>query len=396
MLNLRTRTPKTSEKVFVLLVSPSMFFLLYDLLFYWTWIALDNQNKASAYLMTYYTLFNILFICLTYKNIFYKNIKYFIHPEKKINIKANIIGVTFSGLSILTVFVYLDGNISFDLSESYTRKSEKGASLVFLNSVFIYCALFFVFKYKLHAISHTTIISAILFSIFMGGRSGVIVSLILFVFFASKHHNIKIRKIAVFMVALMALFISSSISRGTISIENQELVLQALDYNQLFTLDETIKYTSENGPKIHLYLKDVIDGFIPRSINPDKNTSTAFTREVFPWVWEKTSYTAGFYANMIFVFGFLGIFITPFFIYLVNFLFWKSIHSKSTNGSIFIIICFTICPVLIVRGGIFEQRIVIIMFLIVLSIFLSKALMKKISIIRRPYRTYNSASTSKI
>lgn len=376
------RTPTKSERIFLLIVSPATFFLFYDLVFYWPWVAADLYDTNVTYILTYFTTINCIFFLYSFRHIIYRPINYFNQTQEKVQLWPTLACIIFSLCSATTVFLFLDGNLSFDLSEAYSKKSEKSASIVLLNSVFLYSILYCIYKNKLHFIAYVLAFAAIIFTLFIGGRSAAIVSLIILIFFLTRNYKIKFRFIFIFFCTLISIFVLTSIARGTISLDGESIALEALDYNQAFTLDETLRYSDLKGPKFHLYLADIADAFVPRILNPEKNTSTAFTREVFPWVWEKTSYTAGFYANIIFVFGIFGLFLAPILIFTINLIFLKALNSKKTNINSFIIFCFTICPVLLVRGGIFEQRILMVMLIIFLGAQVAKTMTRKISLSR--------------
>lgn len=360
-----------TEKCLLLLISPAVFFLIYDVFFYWVWILnqMEVYTEELIAMMAFFSVCNILFFYVFSRKLLSLDVSFKLPYDLKPNFLRSISVVL---LSIVSVGIVLanGGGWGVSLQQSYAELATRSATPVLINTAIIYGVLYCVFKYKIHIISHGFVFLGLIFSALINGRATVIVWLVVYMVALMRHHSLKFaQSFFIFFVALV-FFVASSYSRGTISIDGKDIVLESLDYNQVFTLVETVNYTRQSGPKFHLYIADVVQGFVPRSIYPDKDTSTSFTREVFPWVWEMTSYTSGFYANLIFVFGFVGLLFCPILVYCINKLYIAAIsRNKRDCFGQFVAVCLTACPVLLVRGGVFELRIIMTVVLISVGVW---------------------------
>ncbi len=274
------------------------------------------------------------------------------------------------------LYLQLDGVLSLDFNEVYADQANKGIFYILIIQVVTCTLLFDLFISKQKPYIFVLVLFFILSTSLMGGRGGVIwTTYFIFVLLMLRYNFGWIFLLVVFM-SLIAFFLSASILRGTIAIDGGGYTVGFLDFNQIFTLEEAIGYTKISGAQFVAFLFDVLDGFLPRSINPDKNFSTAFTRQVFPEVSNLTSYTSGFYANLVFVFGYYALFIVPFFLIVLNKLYLKAICGVGTLN--FISLYFLLFPILVVRGGIFESRMVFVLVVVLVSIGIRNLLRRKI------------------
>lgn len=350
-----------AEKLFILITSPCFFFLAYDAIFYWAWIYILDYSYTTVIMMVFFTSLNFLiFMFFSHKLLKRSKVASFSGVAKNGSLQV----IALSMLSFLLVLFYLGGDVSGNLSEVYIENASKSAAPVLLNTVIIYAILFGIYTCRVNFLAHISALTCILFSSLIGGRSVILMWLIFYCFALLKRYTLSNKHVFLALLTLVVFFVGSSFSRGTISVNDSSFDLELLDYNQVFTLEETISYTDRSGPRLDLYFSDVVEGFIPRALMPQKQTSTAFTREVFPWVWELTSYTSGFYASAIFALGYLGLILIPIFSVLISVIHYNFISGKYTLRSGFVVMCLTCCPVLIVRGGLFELRLIMTLFTI--------------------------------
>lgn len=360
--------------------SPALIFLLYDIFFYWLWVPFGEYSNDVIYFLSFFSIVNL---CLIFWIIYSLNKK---RISKIYADTSNRKGIGVSFILILIFFglfalyMQLGGELTLDLETRYSQVNASGIFWIVIMQIIAYILIFDLYISRKKPYVFFLVFLFILSSALTGGRSGAIWWSLLIFFIATTKFNLGWKHLASAIILVFTFFVSASIMRGTISFNGSGDLIGYLDFNQIFTFEETMQYTQIHGAQFSRFLGDVIDGFVPRSINPNKNTSTAFTREVFPNVWERTSYTSGFYANLLFVFGNFGLFIAPLFMISLNALYLRAISGESKIN--FIILYFCLLPLLIVRGGIFEFRVVMALFLISFAIFLHYFFNKKIVLIK--------------
>ena len=363
----------------IIFFSPASIFLLYDIFFYWLWLPFGEYSNVVIYSLSFFSFINL---CLLFWVIYFfqKKRKGKINNETsdKSGINNSFI-LTLILFGLFALYMQLGGEVTFDLETRYSQVNAEGIFWIVIMQIIAYILIFDLYISNKKPYVFFLVCLYILSSALTGGRSGVIWWSLLIFFIATIKFNLRWGHLISAIILAFTFFVSASILRGTINFDGSGDRIGFLDFNQIFMFEETMHYTQRHGAQFSRFLGDVIDGFVPRSINPNKNTSTAFTREVFPNVWERTSYTSGFYANLLFVFGNFGLFIAPFFMVGINAMYLRAISGISRIN--FIILYFCLLPLLIVRGGIFEFRVVMALSLLCFAVFLHYFLNKKIVLI---------------
>jgi hypothetical protein len=301
------------KKTLIVLSSPALLFIVYDIFFYWFWVQTDHFSRDVIYSLSVFSIINLA--------VFF----WVIYSVKKIPSK-NFYGSNFEkrGLSILAVliliaiglaglYMQLDGILSFDFNEIYSEQSNKSIFYIVIIQIVTYILLFdlYVSKQKPHVF--LLVLIFILLTGLMGGRAGVIWTCYFIFFILALRYDLRWGFLITALIFLIFYFVFASILRGTISFNEGDYAIGFLDFNQIFTFEAALNYSQVHGAQFIGFFHDVLNGFLPRSINPDKSYSTIFTRLVFPEVSELTSYTSGFYGNLVFVFGYYGLFVVPIF-----------------------------------------------------------------------------------
>lgn len=366
------------NKFLLLMLSPAFLFVIYDVFFYLAWIPFGGYSDMAANLMAVYFSINlILFLITWFKLNSIANEKL----QRKVVYQNNIsplVAMILIMIGLYSLFMQIGGSLSFNLEETYNEIQSRGIFYIVITQVVTYILIYDLYVGKPRLLFTLIVALYVFSSAITGGRSGVILQILLILFIFSMKKRINFSKIILTVFLLSIFFVVGSFLRGTINLSDGGKMVGFLDFNQIFTLEETLKYNEIKGGQFILFLKDVFDGFLPRVINPDKNTSTAFTREVFPDVGSTTSYTSGFYANLLFVLGYAGLLMAPVIQVAITFIYIKVIEKGGNSPVQFLLIFFLVFPLMIVRGGLFEFRVVFALFLVLFSIFAHRLLRKKI------------------
>lgn len=356
------------NKFLLIVLSPAFLFVIYDVMFYLVWIPSGNYSEFTINLMLVYFSINFIlaFITIfTISAITKKQLERQVVYRKSINPFGCYMLI---GIGLYSLYMHMGGSFTFDLEKKYGEVSSRGIFYIVIIQIVTYILIYDIYVGRPRPIFTFAVALFVLCSLAMGGRSGVIWLILLILFVFSLNARINLGRISLVFAFLIVAFFATSVLRGTVILSGGEARFGFLDFNQIFTLEKTISYTEENGSQLTLFFGDVADGFVPRAINPDKKTSTAFTREVFPEVSSRTSYTSGFYANLLFSFGYLGLFIAPFAQVVMTFIYLKVIKNRRKSSVNFVLIFFLVFPLLIVRGGLFEFRVVFALFLVLLAV----------------------------
>lgn len=375
------------SKFLLTTLSPAFIFVIYDVLFYLIWIPSGDYSEFTINLMVMYFSINLILAFITLFAVSSMARERLegraLYYRKSMNpfLYYMLIAIGFYSL-----YMHIGGSLTFNLEEKYSEVSSKGIFFVVIIQIVTYILIYDIYLSRPRPILTFLVALFVLCSLVMGGRSGVIWLILLILFVFALNSRVNFGRISLILAFLIVVFFVSSALRGTVNLFGGEARFGFLDFNQIFTLEETIRYISENGSQLTLFFGDVANGFVPRSINPDKQTSTAFTREVFPEVSPTTSYTSGFYANLLFVFGYFGLFMVPFAQIMMTFLYLKIIKGGRKSALTFVLIYFLVFPLLIVRGGIFEFRVVFALFLVLFSINAHRFLTINFAVSRRQPR----------
>ncbi|WP_420229169.1 hypothetical protein ACOBWA_09275 [Psychrobacter sp. ER1] len=210
----------------------------------------------------------------------------------------------------------------------------------------------------------------------------IFLTFLIFLFIVIDKVEIKIKWILISFILVSVLFISNAIMRAGGIDEYRDGSATTLDFNNAFILDDSINYLSTHHPKLFM-LEDLYYMFIPRAISPDKPLSTAETRAVYPSVaFNGTNYTFGIYANALMNVGWLSYLIIPLMIMFLNY-YYVLLSNRVTRKSItrFLLIFFVFYSIQIIRGGIFNTRIILVLLPILLAyciyLFIPKSLKKR-------------------
>ncbi len=362
----------------VFLLSPAFIFFIYDIIFYWSWTPFYEYSEGVLYSLSLFSILNF-FLLIRIVKFSRKEISWQANSSQKSGKNLNIFIVFFLILiGVFALYMQLGGNLNLDLQEKYSEVNSEGIFYIVVVQIITYTLIYDLYIGQQKPFIFFVVLLFVMLSALTGGRSGVIWTSLLIFFMASAKFNLKWIYLILTLTLILLFFILTSVLRGTINFDGGGDAIGYLDFNQIFTFEETMRYTTQYGSQFGKFLGDVADGFLPRSINPDKKTSTAFTREVFPEVWERTSYTSGFYANLVFVFGYVGLFVAPLLLVGMNVLYMKAINGFGKNKINFLILFFSLFPLLLVRGGLFEFRVVFAFFLICFAILLHSIIKTKI------------------
>lgn len=374
------------NKFLLLVLSPAFLFVIYDALFYLAWIPFGGYSEMTANLMVVYFFINLIIFFITWfkiNSIPNEKLKPTVAYRSSISPSVALILIM---IGLYSLFMQIGGSLSFNLEDTYNEIQSRGIFYIVINQVVTYILIYDIYVGKPRLLFTLIVALYVFSSAITGGRSGVILQIILILFIFSMKKRINFSKILLTAVLLIIFFVVGSFLRGTMDLSGDGGIVGFLDFNQIFTLEETLKYNEINGGQFMLFLKDVLDGFVPRVINSDKNTSTAFTREIFPDVGSTTSYTSGFYANLLFVLGYAGLLMAPIIQIAITFIYIKMVEKGQNSPANFLVIFFLVFPLMIVRGGIFEFRVVFALFLVLFSVFAHRLLRKKIVFSRQRLR----------
>lgn len=365
------------NKSLALILSPAFLFFIYDTLFYLLWIPSGDYSEITIQIVLLYFFVNLFLLILTF---LYVNLMVDERSVRQVVNRKSIgsfVSLCLIVIGLYSLFMQIGGNLEFNLEEKYSEVSSGGIFYVVVTQVVAYILIYDIFVGELRPMYTLMVVLYVLCSAVAGGRSGVISLIVLVFYIFSTKTKINLMKIFLVGMLLMLFFVMVSVMRGTLNFSNDEISIGFLDFNQIFTLEETMKYTEKSGNQFGLFLDDLVDGFVPRVFNQDKKTSTAFTREVFPDVMSTTSYTSGFYANLLFVFGYFGLVVAPVILTAITFIYLRLIKRFGNSPGDFVLIFLLIFPLQIVRGGLFEFRVVFALFLVMFSIFAHQILQKK-------------------
>jgi hypothetical protein len=373
------------NKLVILTLSPAFFFLAYDLIFYIAWIPSGGYSDIVVDLMIFNVFFNAFLFILTAVIVLAgkgwggtNDVGFYWGRDI-----GDICFLSLIGVAFFSIVMQVGGDLSLNFNEKYNEISSGGIFYIVVSQIAIFILLYDLYVGRPRLLNTLLVALLIFFTGITGGRSGVISLILLLFLIASKKFFFGFGRFIAVIILLCVFFVFASIFRGTINLSGEGETIGFLDFNQIFTLEETVKYVEGRGGQFRLFLVDIVNGFVPRSLNPDKMTSTAFTREVFPDVSPGTSYTSGFYANLLFVFGYLGVVAAPFFQAAITSLYLSAVKQFPSGGVNFMMIYFLTFPISIVRGGIFEFRMMFALFLIFVAICAHKFLSSKFIINRK-------------
>lgn len=360
-----------------ILLSPAFIFIVYDAIFYWAWVPFGDYEDRLIYSLMAYLAVSVVLLIVTIRAVLaHRAIEVDRLGSRRALGPLKILGLVLAGLWAL--YMQLGGNITLDLEGKYSEINSAGIFYITLAQVVAYILIYDLYLGEPRPVIFSLVLFFVLSMALTGGRSGVIWWLLLIFFISTTKFRIRLSHGIFLAIFLVFFFVSMSVLRGTIEVERGDASVGFLDFNQIFTLEETLLYAGNNSPKFDLFLADIVDGLVPRAFNPDKNTSTAFTREVFPEVWERTSYTSGFYANLVFVFGNAGLYLAPLFQWAMTSLYLKSVVGGKVSKSSFLGLFFCLFPIILVRGGIFEFRVVFALCILGAAMFLHSILRKRL------------------
>lgn len=372
------------KNLLIILFSPAIIFLLYDIFFNFIPIYKNNYTHIDNEIIIFIMLCNFISII---------SFIYFYSKVKKMRISNSLIHVSyirkipiqfyyFSLIIIITLLHYLIyfvfEQINYiEVIENYARfyaLSKRGSAWVF---VLIFAVLFILLIdfYKSGFNSHKFNIFLIMLLLvsLTGGRSIVVVFLIFSIYLIVVFNNYKfhLAKFILILILSSIIFFGNAILRSD-SIDNylSSKETHQLDFDNAFVLNDVLAlhYSTNNKPFL-LFLEDLYYLLIPRALMPDKPYSTAETRLIYPEVADRgTNFTFGIYANSFVNIGELTLLILPIFYIYLNYIYIKYVffrHSK--NFTSFVIIFFLFFSIQFARGGIFNVR----LFFVFLSIFLA-------------------------
>lgn len=263
--------------------SPALFFLVYDLVFYWLPISNKSYEEIYGYYYILYfsdflSVISILFCLFVFFEVRKKEIQV-VSKENRLSISVYFCFLIFSFVLISYLVFSVFGGFEYysvitDNSKFYAL-SKRGTAWVFviLYSV-AFLFLFDIYRYG-PEIKRMIFLFLLLGLIgFTGGRS-IIIVFAFFAFFAFYlavvKWGIKVGFIKTFLLVtlLLAFFLGSAIMRA----KNLDTYINAsskYDFDNAFILNDTIRYISDHGHEKLLSLEDFYNLFIPRSLNENK------------------------------------------------------------------------------------------------------------------------------
>ncbi|QOP43234.1 oligosaccharide repeat unit polymerase [Sulfurimonas sediminis] len=385
-----------SKRLIVYLAfSPPVIFVLYDIIFYYIPIHINNYINITSEIY-FFMIFCDIFAIASFLLLFS-----FIKRNKKRTIEYYY-GGTKRSLSIfyyyiffiiifflihyliLHVFERIDyGEIFINYAKFYAM-SKRGTAWVFgiINMlIFVMIIDMYFSGYNRHKF-FMFILSLILVAM-TGGRSLLIVFLMfsMFIFIVIHRKRISFKTIILLILLSSIIFVGNAILRATDYETYVNSKSSSLDFDNAFVLNDVLEF-QQNRPHdgYLIFLEDIYYMFIPRKLMPDKPMSTAETRLVYPSIASYgTNYTFGMYANSFLNIGYLSIIIIPLFILMINFMYIKYVYlSKNKSFNLFVIAFFIFFYIQFVRGGIFNYRLLMIYISLLLGFLAYKLLTLKL------------------
>lgn len=270
---------------------------------------------------------------------------------------------------VFQVFAGFNPVLVFENYDEFYSMSGTGTAWVFL----IFNVICFLLLYDMYmgaggAFKTWIFLTILLVVAATGGRS-IVVVLILFSIFLHVVINKKTVSgvvIAIASILMLTVFFGNAFLRsGGVDAYSGEAT--KLDFDNSFILSDVVDYVDVNGPNYFVAADDFYYFFIPRALDEFKPLSTAETRAVYPEVAERgTSYTFGLYGNLYLNFGYIGLPLAPFLVFILNFVYFRIYLSEKREPYLFLVLFLVFYTIQFVRGGVINSR--FMLFVISISI----------------------------
>lgn len=362
-----------------ILTFPAFSFLAYDIIFIHTpAYSADYESIESllwlVFLNDIVAIFCILFFFLFFLRrlrsnrpiIFSAGLSNFIYVILLFLTAALFLFLSFS------VFNTINPKVIFEDYSRFYALSKRGTAWAFL----IYNAILFLICYDVYR-SGLNKTKALIFLLICGiialtgGRSFLVFIAIFFLYIlvVANRYQLKIAMTAVFFGIFSAAFVGNTIMRAG-GIENYlASAATKLDFDAAFIFNDVLSHLETNDPEPTLFLEDIANIFIPRSLNPEKPVSTAETRLLYPEVAERgTNITFGIYGNAFLHLGYFGALVPVLYLVGSSFIYIYLTRARKTwlNFSVAMLIVYSMQ---FVRGGVFNSRLIFVLLGLFVAIF---------------------------
>lgn len=371
----------------VFLLSPALLFVAYDILFYYIPISNNDYTYISGLYIFFMifcdivALWSFMFFSLIIKSRINNQPYHYKSISSAWFILSFLIMLYFYHFLIISVFGSINYNELFNNYARFYALSKRGTSWVFsIFNLLIFLMFYDIYKGGGNKVKIITLVSSIFLVGLTGGRSLLMVFLafLVFIFIVIERKEVKFKWIFLSVFLVSTLFIANAVMRAGGVDEYRESSATTLDFNNAFILNDSFEYLNTHNAKLFM-LEDLYYMFIPRALVPSKPLSTAETRAVYPIIANNgTNYTFGIYANSLINVGWLSYLVIPFIIIFLNY-YYVLLANRITKKSIsnFLIVFFVFYSIQVIRGGIFNTRIILVLIPIVLAYYVYVLLPKR-------------------
>ena len=365
------------------LLSPITFLIFYDLAFIYRPILGGNGELPLQYTIFIILMDILMMISLVWLYHLSKHKAMLLGNRRHWNPEHSVSNAGYITILLIAVllFLYLVYRVfgSFDLTNVYKfnqefySQSKVGTSWVFFFLyAFVFVGLYDIYLSGLTKFKVASIVILILVNAATGGRGNVITYLFLLlviygVVWRGKH--VVLVSGTIFILAFSTFTYNTLFRSESKNIsEYLESKSSVVDFNQVVAIKDSIDYWLESGPCYICFIEDLTYFFLPRSIFNEKPISNAETRRVYPNIAATGStYTFGIYGSSLINLGIVSFFFIPFVFFIYSYGYFASLYSGKRNYIYFSMIYCGVDAVQFVRGGIFDIRLVRLLFTLMLA-----------------------------